>query len=553
MSIEKDKIRLSQAGILEKLKSELKATEMQTVYYSDYNESEHNYGVHCALIPIAQKDNTLSNLSWDLSHGAGMPESCVHYENGEEIPEYSRFGSNNGIEPLIISRNFHDIKDAYHEISEEFRFFHNLYHDKKNDTYIKVDDDGNEAVIIRVEADRIEIRIKEIRQFLAIKEMYLSIQFDHREHSKLSLDELQLEEGCSDYKEELISWGLCYGDFNGLSEHRAFSRLLGKRLISPFPKSKSGLYGFSKKEDKKYVDFIIDIDEVGDEIINSSNPDFLANYFGANPDSPHYLTPVDFKKEVLEKYYRQPSKYSVVDSSLSCASLWGLQIDNHHDEKICVWLGDLGRDLPYEEQLHWRSYNISQKGEVSETYFKRQIMAQFTDSDHPDHVFKAQYNDLQKKCNEFLGWQLLLPLSGDDSHHFDCLRVPATNEQCEFDELVLGLTKIIIDSLNEKGLNKFIDSSKRGEIKGGISRLETVLNEYGDGKHEEHIKFLRRLQNLRSSSAAHRKGSNYRKIAKDFEIDNQDLKVVFKGILIMSIKLMDYFCSIAQIEKLSKS
>lgn len=552
MSIENDKFRLSQAEIIEKLKKDYKATEMLTVYFSDYNESEHSHAINCALIPIDQKDDALSNILWVLPYKAAIPVSYVYYENNEEIPKYSRFGDNNGIEPLVISRYFHNVKDEYHEISEEFRFFHNLYHDKKNDTYIKINNNGNEEVIITAKTDCIKIRTKEIRQFLAIKEMYLFIQFDYFERSKLSLDKLQLEEGCSDCKAKLANWSLCYGDSGDcISEYRAFSILSWRRLISPFPKSKSGLYGFTK-EDKKYVDFIIDIDEVGNEVIHSSNPCFLANNFGANPNSPHYLTPVDFKKEVLDKYYKQPSKYSVRDSLLSCASLWSLQIDNHHDEKICVWLGDLGVGLSYEEQLHWRSHNIPQKGGVSETYFRRQQMAQFARSDRPEHIFKTRYHVLQEECEEFLGWQLLLPLSDDDSHHFNCLRVPATNEQCDFDELVLGLTKIIIDSLNEEGLKKFINPSKQGQTTGGISQLEIVLNEHGDGKHQDHIKFLRKLQKLRSSSVAHRKGKNYLKIANDFGINNKDLKVVFKEILNMSIKLIDYFCCIARFKSLSK-
>ncbi len=317
---------------------------------------------------------------------------------------------------------------------KSFVFFHNLYHDQKNNRYIKISDDGNETTVIEMTDECIKIRVKELKQFLALKDMYLSIQFDCREHTTLSLEELRREEGCEDYKDELSIWSLCYGNFGGMGgEYKAFSRLLGKKLILPFPKSKSGLYGFGKGEKKKYVDFIIDTNEVGDEISFNSNPDLLANNFGANPEAPNYLTAVHFKKEVLYKYYGQPSKYSVEDSYLRCASLWGLQMDNHHDDKVCVWLGDLGRDLPYQEQLHWRSHNIHPEGSVSKTYFKRQILAQFTDSDRPEHIFKSKYNKLHKLNLEHLGWEILLPLNNDDIHHFDSLRIPSTNEQSDFD------------------------------------------------------------------------------------------------------------------------
>ncbi len=479
-----------------------------------------------------------------------MPGSSVYYENGEEKPEYFRFGSDSGVEPLVICRDFHGARDGYKEISEEFRFFHNLYHDQKNNKYIKIDDDGNETTVIEVDDECIKIRVKELKQFLAIKEMYLSIQFNCREHSILSLEDLCIEKDCQDYNDELSIWSICYGDFG---DHQSFSRFLGKKLIRPFPKSKSGLYGFSKEEEEKYVDFIINTDDVGDEITHNSNPDLLANHLGGNPEAPNYLTAVHFKKEVLDKYFGQQSKYSVEDSYLRCASLWGLQMDNHLEDKVCVWLGDLGRDLPHHEQLYWRSYNIPPEGGVSKTYFKQQILAQFTDSDRPEHIFKSKYNKLHKFSLEHLGWEILLPLNTDDAHHFESLRVPSTNEQSDFDELVLGLTKVLIDSLNEKSLNKYIDRSIKGDLKGSISRLEVVLKQEGIENYENHIQFLRKLQNLRSSSSAHRKGSNYKKIASGFDIGNRDLISVFEGILQKAIELLDHLIEVVTSGKLVKS
>jgi hypothetical protein len=393
MSIDVDRDRLSQVKILDWLRRDLKLTEMVTVYLSDSKDS-HSHFIYCALIPCAQLDRALSSPSWDFSHGHGMPGAVVYHEDGEQRAEYLRYGVDDGIEPLVIDREFYGIRDDYKEICEEFRLFHRLYHDRKQDRYTKIGDDGNEHLVAVVEPNRIQIRLQEIRQFLAIKEMYLSIQFDCREHSEPSLEELGLEEAGDDQREGLICWRNRYGDSGGMGSHRAFSRLLGKRLVAPLPKSKSGFWGFAEEPQKKHIEFIIGVDENGDEISYTSNPDALANNFGANPNTPNYLTPVHFRKQVLEKYYQQPSKYCVEDSLLRCGSLWGMYLDNHHDDKVCTWLGDLGRDLPYEEQLHWRAHNIPPEGSVSETYYKRQLLAQFTDSDRLEHLFKQSYHDL---------------------------------------------------------------------------------------------------------------------------------------------------------------
>ena len=61
------------------------------------------------------------------------------------------------------------MREAYLEISEEFRLFHRLFHDRKQDQYIKIDDSGNEHLVVTVKPKRIEIRLQEIQQFLAIK------------------------------------------------------------------------------------------------------------------------------------------------------------------------------------------------------------------------------------------------------------------------------------------------------------------------------------------------------------------------------------------------
>lgn len=541
-SIESDRERLSQSKMIKWLKRDIAMTEMVKVYSSD--------GMYCALIPTSKAQNCLFNISWDLMHGWGMPGAIEYYEGKKKRIDYLRYGDDHGIEPLVVDREFHGMRDDYVEICEEFRLFHKLYHDRKQDRYFKYDDSGNEHLIAIVERHNVQIRLKEIRQFLAIKEMYLSLQFDYREHSVHTLEELGLEKGNEENRGNLLCWGLFYGDLGCPGTDRAFSRLLGKRLIPPLPKEKSGLWGFTKEDPKKYVEFIIGLDEAGNEIIHTSNPGKLANYFGANPKAPHYLTPVQFRKQVLDKYYQQPKKYSIKSGILYCGSLWCVYIDNHFEDRVAAWLGDLGRDLPYEEQLHWRSFNIPPTGGVSETYFRRQILAQRANSDRPEHLFRDIYDKVQSASEEYLGWQILLPLAQDDFHYLKAIRVPSTDEQKDFDDLVLALTKILVDSLNEKELNKIIPASERNEIKSGISRLERILQMYGFSEYESHIQFLRNLQNLRSAGTAHRKGNNYQKIAKEFNVDSQSLSVVFEGILILSIRFLDFLESVVHSKKL---
>ena len=542
IDISAERNRLLQASRIEEFQRELQLTEMVTVY-SHHSVDQQRLGCYCALIPSKNIATSLKDSGWDLTPGYGVPGAIRFYDADKKRVEYLRFGDSTGVEPLVIHRNFDGIRPSYDEISEEFRHFHRLFHDSKENRYYKMDDSGNEELIACVEPQRIQIRLKEIRQFIAVKDMHLALFIDCLEQSIHSEQHLELPSK-STRENALLRLDLYFGDFGGLGAKGAFSRLFGKRLIPPLPKAKSGLWGFTDDVAKKYIDFIIGTADDGEEVMHTSDPGRLADYFGGNPQAPHYLTPVHFRKDVLDKYYQQPGKYSVDDNTLTCGSLWSVTIDNHHDDRVVVWLGDLGRDLSYENQLHWRSHNISPAGSVSQTFFKRQVLAQFTDSAVPEHIFQRRYRELADICEKHLGWNLLLPLAASDDHHFKSLRIPATNEQKDFDEVVHSLAKILIDSLNEKSLNSLLKVETQTELKGSISRLECALISHGISGHETHIAFLRKLQNLRSAGTAHRKGSNYQKIASEFGLDSKNLRSAFSGILGMAIAYLEFMINI---------
>ena len=552
MSIDLDRKRLAQEKSLKSLLSKMKLNKKVTMYQWIRKEDSHEYAIYCALMPSRQIERALSDpADWDLHFCQGTPSAV-----GVGQFRYLRYGDDNGIEPLIINRDFNESqtnyrkREAYSEISEEFRLFHNLYHDKEKGECIKIDDEGNEHQVIIVEPNHIQIRLKEVRQFLAIKEMYLSIQFRYYEFSKYSLgalgtSEAEVKTGRETTTDGEICWKHSY--YTEIHEtERAFSVLEGKRLIEPLPKSKSGFPGFAEEPKKKHVEFIIGIDENGEEITHTCDPTKL-NRYGNNPDALYDITPVHFHKQVLDKYYRESSKYSVEDSWVSCP-WWGMRIDNHHDDKVIVWLRELC-SLPYTEQLHWQAHNIPPEGGLSKTYFERNVKGLFTDSDRPEHLFKNRYQDLQQESEKYIGWQLLRPLDPRDEHHFKGLRVPSTDEQGDFDDLVLSLTKILIDSLNQKELKKLISleqeqdlsSDQKENLKGSIGCLEIALNSCGVEDVADHITFLRKLQSLRSTGSAHLKGSKYQKIAKDFGIESQSLQEVFVGILSKALAVLDYF------------
>lgn len=525
-NLESTKDRLKQHVNLAQLKKLPSITELLTVTMVERID-DHLYYLDCQMVPNSSVEECLQKTTIEQVPERMMPGATRYHHDGESEVIYHRFGNGDGREPLVLERHFHNLHPDSYEISEEFRYFHNLYCDTKTNRYYKVDEAGNDELIAIISDNKVQIRMREIRQFLGVKDMHLVVQFDYREHSPYKQDELAIIYAEPELqREELCCWDFSYNDI-GMSGMRTCSRLLGKILVTPLPKEKCGIWGFQAEKEEEYADFIFLVDENGDEIKCTGKPQDMGNH----ALKPQYLTPVHFKRTVLDKYYEQPSKYSVEDGYLRCGGLWGLTIDNHQSDKVCAWLGDLGRDLPYSEQLHWKTHNIAPSGGMSETFVRRQIYAQFADSRSTDHQFREAYEKLQETCKTNLGWPVLIPPVSGDRHYLDGLRIPATNEQKIFDEQILNLTKILIDYLNEKELQKLVDKSGPDLKAGGINLLDRVCSDKRVENADSHISFLREIQQLRSKGTAHRKGSDYQKVIANSGGEQNQFPAIFERLL----------------------
>lgn len=221
-----------------------------TVYLDEVTEHE-NLGVFSALIPNEYVETSLSQISWDLHLEDGHPAFVIKHNQGNKDVFYLRFGNSDQIEPFVIHRSFHGIRKFYNEILEEFRHFHRLYHDFEKQQLLKFDERGDEIVVARVEVNKVEVRLKEVRQFLAVRKMHLAIYFDLQRHSELLLDDfsvkLEHEEDLTyhklEYKKDLTYYELRASSDNSfhIGKHKSLSSLRGKKLIPPFPLEQCGI------------------------------------------------------------------------------------------------------------------------------------------------------------------------------------------------------------------------------------------------------------------------------------------------------------------------
>lgn len=485
--------------------------------------------LYCSLVSKEASSAAMNEFGWDLMLGNGRPSMCISSLKGQKVVTYIS-GKDEEFIPLVIYREFDGRKDNYLEISEEFRLFHNLYYDVKNSKFIDFDDVGDEIDVVKMVEDEITVRRSYLHSFLAAKQMNLLLYFELTKHFTKSANE----------KGEVKSSRLSYVKYSGESYakgYTGFVRVLGKKLILCSPMEDCGVWPFEKK--KNYEDFIIggDIDA---PISFTSNPDLLANYFGANPNAPHYLTAVFFKKEVMLKYYNS-SEYEISDGYLTRRGAWQLRFDNNSSNHISVFLGDLGKNLPHKEQTYWKSYNIVPDGhQISEPNFKRSFLAQFCDSSNPEFIFKPRFEMLQKISVEKLGWPIFQPLKEKDTHFYASIRSLLTNEQAEFDSQVLALAKVTLDSINVKELKLHLKTPAEDKIT-PIGLLDLLFQQLVLDDIPSKVEFLRGLQSLRSTGVAHRKGTEYDKVIKKLAIDDGNYMAEFDKILLVFAGILSDF------------
>lgn len=491
-------------------------------------------GFWAALVDLKDLNKVYESSSWDALIGTQAPEFVVEGRNNIKYERISLIGST--CEHIVNYREFYGIKKDYVEIVEEFRLLNNLYHDRKTNIFYAIKDTGECDEVAKIEQDKnVFIKLKYLVKYATARQMALLLFFD----ITANLKGMSYTDSLDAFSDKFIGEDLVYSIWG--NQQNGCSVLMGKKIIMPKPIEECGYWPY--QQEYEYLDFIIGNDEYGEPKMFTSNPDKLANYFGANPDAPHYLTPVFFKKDVLQKYIANPEMYSIEDGYLRCGRLWGLRMDNHHKEYVSVYLGDLGRDLPREEQSHWKNYNILSDEKISNVKFKRDIMGCFADAEISDLKFKAEFSKFQKNWSDKFGWDFFLPLTDDDRYNFEQIRIPVINTQTEFDQLVLCLVKTIIDSINEKEIVKNLNDKNKDDgtpLTGSIAKLERWFEELNLPKHKEQIEFLRDLQALRSSGTGHRKGNNYEKISKKFGLDEKSFIDVFDHILQQANSFLEF-------------
>lgn len=488
-----------QPQVIELIKNPL--SDIWTTVYTHSDELFSTPSIFCCFVELSHRDHILDGCNW-LKH----PDSFT--------PGFSESGNSVQFEPsnydgfhfIIAEQYFYSLNEAQLHLNQEFALLFELF--RGNDgNYYSIDDCGRREMVVEFLESQVNIKTKFLIRYMSARQL-LFVQF---------IDSRVSTPGHYPFNAELIDTESDTGSnytytrwFQGKEdENYLHSMIHARSFVEPKPVTECGLWPYDKGNES-YPEFIVRELPDGSFERYTCEESKLANYFGANPGAPHYLTPIYFNPAVLDKY-RKDKLFDVTEHRITCGSQWSIAIDNVKPSRVMVYLGDLGRDLPESERLHFLSHEISPADQcISETVFANDFLNCWSDSNGPIGKLLKQRCELNESWKESFGVPLYRELHRDELDIPKRIRIPASSGDEEFDTVILNLTKYLIDYIDEPQFSSY----KKG---GSINNLEAFLHEKGI---QIDLSPLRDLQSIRSTSMAHSKGKKYEKLVGSVITDN---------------------------------
>lgn len=488
------------------------------VLYERYkaDDGQETKSVYSGLVKRKKVSEILENTSWDrmptdgiygITIGGYKARRTIHYYTYHETI----------VEPLVYVRDFEGYCPKIISVLEEIIVgFQLLVKEQGNKTvFIFIDENGREEEAIHIDNETVRINRKYLLEYMYVKRMNFVLYFELWRYSDSRLDVLGLTASNPKVWDNHARYDVYIDESNEfVRQGKSQGWVLGKRVYC-LPRAYKSWYFNDEETPKEFEKFIIGVGKFGEHVCHTCEDDQLSDFFGKNPGSPHYLTPVFFSLDVMQKYYNSPSKYSVKDSRIEMISRWSLRIDNNHPSAIVSFLGDLGK-IPYSEQKYWRSYNISpvtrstgsdsdsESWEVdgrprldllSKVAYQRGVLAEFTEPEAPELVLKR---DLHKFYEQFYvqnGWHIIKPLNEVDHYRLEALHIPVDDSEIEFKNQIESMCVILIESINASQLVSMLGSKIENE------KSISILERYLDRMHIDNegvIEYLRNLNTLRN-------------------------------------------------------
>ncbi len=280
----------------------------------------------------------------------------------------------------------------------------------------------------------------------------------------------------------------------------------------------------SDGEDKQHVEFIAY--DWRSKLVTkiSTDPATTTNYFEAKNALPYELSPAFFRPEVLLKYKMDRDKYTVGERDISCRAAWHLEaIDVNEAGQIHAYICYL-RHLPYEEQLHWLSYNEPPKAYISERAYINDFQGEWVSSVQP---LQRVLSIVQRWRDSKVVWWTLR-----DEKLPERVNTPLTASRDEWAEAFMDLAKLVIEGFETSAIRACLETAHVSYSKEDktIALLEKLLSKTGAVGERQKLDGLRTVQLLRSKAKGHAGGSEAQQLAQDALMEHETFTNHFRHV-----------------------
>ncbi|MCX5497478.1 hypothetical protein OSH11_22455 [Kaistia dalseonensis] len=389
---------------------------------------------------------------------------------------------------------------VYAELNQEYAHLADIHWRSERNAYCRYDRNGDLVDIVSVTIPKpvngvalVSFSWPELEEYLSIARMALVRMFD------FTLLRYGQFSGWDEGPDDVVrrSDDLIYRQ--KISGNSAYTR--GVQIIRPRDARKvggeiSGRWSGGVKHE--HVTFTVQDWRHECQIADiSTDPASTTNYFEAeNNDLPYEMSPAFFRPEVLSKYKTDREKYTVGDRDISCRAAWTLRAyDVNEAGQVFAYLVYL-RALPYEEQLHWKSFNQPPRAGISERAFINDFKGEFVHFQHPRSEILSI---LQRwRALEISWWKLR------DEGLLNRANPPISSSKDEWADAIMDLTQLVVEGFETKALRAIL--KKLGvpyTDEKTIALLEKIVSAKNPVGGPVQLEGLRTAQHIRSKVKGH--------------------------------------------------
>jgi hypothetical protein len=498
----------------------------------------HGVFIHGIAAPAAllAPPDVADLMSWNCNASSEWGISCSYRDRdlpwAEIVPPLDGTGSRtlDQGEQLVFARHFSGRigEKAYCEVLQEVVQVSNLHFLEERNAYCRIDKHGDIEEAIRITripaqgeafgASIVTFEREVLDQYLALTDSVLVRTFDFTRYKSSAFDGWS-ESGNDSH---VVTDDLFYR-MRVDPGHAGYIR--GCQIVRPGMSRQDVASRLTREEPREHASFVAHDWKNRTVRDVSAAPGATANYF-TKSDLPYEVSPAFFRPEVLLKYKADPDKYRLTGRSIECRDTWSLQTYDINDAgQVHTYIVYL-RHLPFEEQLHWKSYNEPPKGPISQRAMATDFQGNWDSAYDPLESLKEAFRYLNRR--QVRWWRMRAANLMDLVHH------PVTNAADEWASELLHLDQLTVEGFDRKSLR--LQAERLGRMPELEWRSLKLVEEclVGLGFEDDHARQIlasfREVHGLRSKLKGHASGEEATAIKKRVLATHQTYREHFRAL-----------------------